>query len=378
MPEKHLHIIAFDIPYPPNYGGVIDIFYKIRALHTRGVKVHLHCFEYGRQSAQELEKLCSELHFYPRMTGWRSALSWKPFIVMSRHSPLLIQNLLKDNYPILFEGLHSCYYLDDKRLSGRFLIYRESNIEHHYYYHLFKAEHLPYKKLYFLIESWKLRLFQRKLKHASSMLMVSKEDKAYLQAKFPGKKVEYLPSFHKDDDLSVLPGKGTFAFYHGNLEVAENVLAAEYLVSKVFKGLNETLIIAGLNPPQRLIRMIRKFSNVQLVINPSDDAMYDLMRAAQVNVLVTFQTTGLKLKLLNALFCGRFCLVNPQMVAGTELAGLCETGTDAAELIEKLAGLMHRTFDESMIRKRKETLMQYHSNIKNCEFLLNLLPLYNS
>jgi hypothetical protein len=161
MPEQHLHIISFDVPWPANYGGVIDIFYKIRALHAAGVRVHLHCFQYGRGSSPELEKLCFELHFYPRKTGWKSALSWKPFIVISRRSPLLMQNLLKDNYPILFEGLHSCYYLDDDRIAGRFKIYRESNIEHHYYFHLFKAEHHLYKKLYFSSKAGNLVFFSK-------------------------------------------------------------------------------------------------------------------------------------------------------------------------------------------------------------------------
>ncbi len=46
MPDKHLHIISFDIPYPPNYGGVIDVYFKIRTLHELGIKIHLHCFEY--------------------------------------------------------------------------------------------------------------------------------------------------------------------------------------------------------------------------------------------------------------------------------------------------------------------------------------------
>lgn len=378
MSEVHLHIISFDVPYPPNYGGVIDIFYKIRALHAKGVRVHLHCFEYGRKSNPELENLCHEVHYYPRIGGWKTALSLKPFIVISRRSPLLIQNLLKDRYPVLFEGLHSCYYLDDHRIADRFKIYRESNIEHHYYYHLFKAERHLYKKLYFLIESWKLRAFQRKLKNADLMLMVSKDDTHYLSGKFPGKKVEYLPSFHKDDDLTILQGTGNFAIYHGNLGVAENVVAVEYLIKKVFKGRDETLVIAGLNPPERLVRLIRRYANIKLVINPSDDEMAELIRTAQINVLVTFQPTGLKLKLLNALFCGRFCLVNPAMVAGTELAGLCEIASDSAELNEKVSTLMHRSFDESMIQKRKELLMLYHSNIKNCETLLILLPLYNS
>jgi len=41
---KHLHIISFDIPYPANYGGVIDVFYKLRALVSAGIKIHLHAF----------------------------------------------------------------------------------------------------------------------------------------------------------------------------------------------------------------------------------------------------------------------------------------------------------------------------------------------
>ena len=41
---KHLHIIAFDIPLPANYGGAIDIF-NLKALHEQGVYA-LHCFDY--------------------------------------------------------------------------------------------------------------------------------------------------------------------------------------------------------------------------------------------------------------------------------------------------------------------------------------------
>ena len=58
MQDKHLHIISFDIPYPPDYGGVVDVFYKIKALSLLGIKIHLHCFEYGRKHAAVLNELC--------------------------------------------------------------------------------------------------------------------------------------------------------------------------------------------------------------------------------------------------------------------------------------------------------------------------------
>ena len=46
--NKHLHIVSFDVPYPPDYGGAIDVYYKLKALHEEGIKIYLHCFEYGR------------------------------------------------------------------------------------------------------------------------------------------------------------------------------------------------------------------------------------------------------------------------------------------------------------------------------------------
>jgi hypothetical protein len=57
LKSKHLHIISFDVPYPANYGGVIDIYYKLKALKKQGIKIHLHCYGYGRTKAKAHEKI---------------------------------------------------------------------------------------------------------------------------------------------------------------------------------------------------------------------------------------------------------------------------------------------------------------------------------
>ena len=145
----------------------------------------------GRDRSPELNSFCEEVLYYPRKTGLRSAFSLAPYIVSSRKSEDLIANLLKDDYPILFEGLHSCYYIDDPRLKKRFKIYRESNIEHRYYFNLFKVDANFRNRLYFLMASAKLRLYQKVLRHADLMLAVSQHDTDYLQEHFPGQK--HLP-----------------------------------------------------------------------------------------------------------------------------------------------------------------------------------------
>lgn len=373
--EQHLHIISFDIPYPANYGGVIDVFYKIRALSAAGIKVHLHCFEYHRKQARELTGLCHSVHYYHRDTGIRAVLSNKPYIVAGRRSAELLINLQKDNYPILFEGLHSCYYLDDERLKNRFKIYRESNIEHHYYYHLFKAEKKTWKKIFFYAESKRLMLFQAVLKHADLMLTVSEEDTEYLRRHFPGQTIIYLPSFHREEQVNSLNGLGSYLLYQGNLSVPENQVAAEFLIREVMDETMPELIVAGMDPPERLLHSAAGKTNIRIIANPTDDEMFDLIRNAQINVMVTFQATGLKLKLLHALFNGRFCLVNPEMLAGTRLEKICELAVDSMSFKKKIKDLFSSEFTGDMIRRRQEVLSESYSNQKNCKILTDLLPL---
>lgn len=373
MPDQHFHIVSFDVPYPANYGGVIDVYYKLVALKKAGLKIHLHCFDYGRGEAKQLEEHCEEIFYYPRKTGVSANLSLVPYIVNSRKSEQLIQNLLKDEYPILFEGLHSCFYLNDKRLKNRFKIYRESNIEHHYYYHLFKSEKKPLKKIFFLSESWRLRHFQKTLKYADLMLVVSQSDTDYLSKHFPNKQVIYLPSFHPNDDFTVVPGKGDYILYHGKLSVTENYNAAEYLIRNIFNKSPHKLIIAGMDPPEHLVKLCKLHDNVQLIVNPEDDEMFSLIQNAQANILITFQATGLKLKLLNTLYKGRFCIVNPAMVQGTGLGELCLVADKDAEMRKVIDDVFTKTFDISEVENRRRLLIKNYSNTENSRKLIAMV-----
>jgi hypothetical protein len=368
-----LHIISFDIPWPPNYGGVIDVFYKLKALKQAGVRVILHCFEYHRKPSRELEELCGQVYYYPRATGWKNALSMKPYIVASRRSESLIQRLLADNNPILFEGLHSCFYLGDERLKKRLKIYRESNIEHVYYYHLFRAEPSLMKRCYFLTESLKLFRYQKVLRHAGHLLPVSMDDAAYLQRKFPGAAITYLPSFHGNETVSSLPGRGNLILYQGKLSVPENLRAAEFILKSIYDETLPDLVIAGMDPPESLIRLAGTHSNVRIIANPGEDEMRDLIRQAHINLMVTFQPTGLKLKLLNALFQGRFCLVNPPMLAGTGLNDLCETATTPGEFRQKINDLFTREFKPDQVTMRESFLAEGYADGKKCSILTDII-----
>lgn len=140
MPKYRLHVVSFDVPFPPSYGGVIDVFYKLKALHEAGVQITLHCFQYGRERATELEKYCAEVNYYSRKTSLLQLLSSEPFIVNSRKSDSLLKALAATDDPILFEGLHCCAYLAHPLLAKKKKIVRTHNIEHDYYRALERVE----------------------------------------------------------------------------------------------------------------------------------------------------------------------------------------------------------------------------------------------
>src|ERR1700712_4894134 len=125
--ERHLHIITHDVPWPADYGGVMDLFYKIKSLHQSGVKIYLHCFVNKRPPRDELKKYCEQVFYYKRQADIAHFSFRLPFIVNSRKNEDLIRNLKKDNYPVLLEGIHCTYYLHTGKLANRIVLLRLHN-----------------------------------------------------------------------------------------------------------------------------------------------------------------------------------------------------------------------------------------------------------
>ncbi len=159
--QKKLHIVSFDIPYPPIYGGVIDVFFKIKALSQLGVSITLHCFQYGKPKKPELEKYCEAVYYYKRNSYVSSVLSKDiPFIAKSRGNDELIENLKKDEAPILFDGLHTTYVLNLTDFENRTIFLRAHNVEHKFYKGLAKSESNIFKRNFFKRESKKLKKYE--------------------------------------------------------------------------------------------------------------------------------------------------------------------------------------------------------------------------
>lgn len=351
----HLHIVSFTVPWPADYGGVIDVFYRIKALSECGVRIHLHCYEYGRRPARELDELCEEVLYYPRETGMRHQLDIAPYIVASRRSAKLVARLQQDEYPILIEGLHDCDVLERLYDGTRRIVVRAHNVEHDYYRSLSRAERCLWKKAFFCVEARKLARYEAVLTKASSVLAVTEKDAEHFR-KIGCHKVHVLPPSHGHKQVSSKLGFGDYVLYQGNLSVPENIGAVRFLEQHLISKSQYAFVIAGRNPVPEVRDMLTPHGNATLIADPSDERMCGLIANAHVNVLVTEQATGAKLKLVNALYEGRHCLVNPAMVEGTPLGQACMVAESPVAMLESLNRLMATEFSESDLSERKRVL----------------------
>ncbi len=368
--DKHLHIVCLDVPFPPDYGGVFDLFYKIIALYKQGIKIHLHCFEYGRGKQEELNNYCEEVLYYKRRLGFRGLSLTLPYIVNSRRNDKLLQNLLKDNYPVLLEGIHCTYYLYENALKDKKVFVRLHNAEFEYYKQLAKSANSFSKKVYYLNESRLLKTYEKRISSKATYITVTLADKEIYQEQFNVNHIKYLPVFLPYTSINTKEGKGNYCLYHGNLGVTENEKAATWLLKNVFNQINIPFVIAGKNPSEILRDLTRKNKNTCLVSNPSDKELQELIKEAQINVLPSFNTTGIKIKLLNALYNGRHCIINDAGVDGSGLQALCSIASDHNSYKENIVKLYDRSFLHEDIILRKQLLLPIYSNEQNARQLI--------
>ena len=231
---KTIHLVTFDVPFPPNYGGVIDVYYKIIALHKQGISIILHTYiDKHTERHNELEKYCLRVFYYKRNNQFLSLLSSMPFRVVSRNNSLLIKNINKFQAPIIFEGLHTTFLLSKNVLKNKTYV-RTHNVEHNYFEGLAKSESNILKKVFYFIEARKLKSFEKYLHKADGIFTISPNDQHYF-SKVYGKKATYIPVCHEAQPLKRTNSQGSFILYHGDLRISDNKKAVNFLID-VYKN----------------------------------------------------------------------------------------------------------------------------------------------
>jgi hypothetical protein len=147
------------------------------------------------------------------------------------------------------------------------------------------------------------------------------------------------------------------------------------LANEVFPLLSQPCIVAGSNPSKLLQEAAAKYPHIQIKANLTAEEIFELVRNAHVNTLVTFQSTGIKLKLLNALYRGRHIVANTPMVDETGLGNLCRVTDDPKIMAHLIKQSFLEPFESADIQYREEVLAQTFNNHENAKKLMTLFEL---
>jgi len=331
-----LHVISFAAPYPPVFGGAIDVWHRLRALRAEGVRLTVHAFVYGQSGPSEaLEELAERTFYYPRANWAGMVLRGFPMSVRSRMHRGLLARLSSDRQPVLFEGTQTTGW--HERLAGRRLLLRLHNIEHEYYGSLAESSPPRYRWLY-RRESVALAAYEPKMwPLMSAVFPISVADARRLEgSKVPA--VEWLPPFHGHDTFEVRPGRGGYLLYQGDLSLPVNQAALLELLALVPPREGRPWRIAGRSGSASFEARIRGQANLIRHPDVSNEEMDRLIRDAQVVVLHSRHASGMKLKLFPALYHARFIAMSPADRTETVLDDACHVvePLSLASLLDKL------------------------------------------
>ena len=355
MNLKNIQIVSFNNPYPPNYGGVIDVFYKIKYLHRLDIEIYLHIFYDDRIDIENLKPFCKDIYLYKRDKSFIKFISKIPFCVSSRTSNQIYKNLIKNNAPILFEGLQSTQVLINNSFKNKIIV-RTHNIEHNYYFGLVKSEANIFLKAMYFIEGAKLRKFESILNKANIILPLSRGEFEYFNKNYKGK-AHFLPVFHGNDKVDDLSIKGDFALYHGDLSISDNIKAVRFIIS-IFEKVSHQLVIASSNIPTSLLKIIDKYDNIQFSkLEKDNSSLNKLFAKAHINILFSNQQSGTKLKVFNSLFKSRFCVINNNITDDKEILSLCEIAETKEEFIYVVNKVFEKEYEQ--LQKREAVLKNY-------------------
>ena len=326
-----LHLVCFDLPLSPLYGGTEEVDTKIRVLLELGVVLHVHAFVWPSvlRSGKfpDWHQRVASLRCYPRR-WFVGPYDTRPWAMVSRTSGDLVRNIACEPGPILIEGWQCADLLRASALKNRVIWVRSHNIESNYYSLQADSASSWMRKLYFVLESWRWRLYERSLPR-----LLSDQQRRGIFSICPSETLSwarknltahYVPAFvglsdrldTEREDAKNYPMETPYALYHGRLDVAENVRAVRFLLTKVnFPG-TVPLVIAGSRLPQSLRNNLQFKKGQRLVDTPTSSEMQAWLRHASVHCIPCYGMAGLRFKIIHAMLGGGHVLVSREGVSG--------------------------------------------------------------
>jgi glycosyltransferase involved in cell wall biosynthesis len=331
--KKTILIVTFDLPFPDDYGGVKDVWGKIKFFQQFDYQIDLVAVYQDKSRLLPFEEYNNRYKIFNTYCCFEQKLkpldllSIKPVSMVYRklssvNLELCRQQLNRHYDFILVEHLKTLEtYLSLKPyISADKVFLRVHNIESkHFQYFAIQEKTNLLKSWSYWVESFKYKWIEKNINLLSifdRLLFISEteadsnNDKSKTQVLRPYVQLEKIASIDND-----FLNRDNFILYVGNLDLPDNKSSAIDIVRQLEPLLKKNvvnLVIAGkLTKPDNLfLKSISNTPNLKFVFNATSEELYDLYYRAKIFFNYSLNLSGVKLKLFEAFAFGLPTLSN--------------------------------------------------------------------
>ncbi|MFM8958802.1 MAG: hypothetical protein ACKOKH_00905, partial [Bacteroidota bacterium] len=290
----------------------------------------------------------------------------------------------------LVEGWQCADLLRARALKNRAIWIRSHNIESNYYRMQAESARGWAYKVHYRLESWRWILYEGSLPqrlrhrlHVGVLSICPSETSKWSSLKLPA---YYVPAFvnlnlnipPNDAESSVRPIQAPYALYHARLDIAENIRAVRFLLTKAAIPKKVPLVIAGSRIPDSLRKTILLQEDCHLMDSPSPMEMQRWIQHAAVHCIPCYGMAGLRLKIIHAMMGDGHVLVSREGVQGMPWVAWVTVVDSEKDWEDQVQKALEKPLKADEVAARHAWVLQHFDQRANALKMLDLMGIIPS
>lgn len=322
--------ITSEFPYPPNSGGRIYTWQRIKYL-SKNNNIFLFSIIDDKDmeylECQDIRDYCKKIYTYRRKNKLIKALKGIkiPFTVATRK----IDDMANDISNSINSDQIDIVIIDNPQMiincdmSTKVpKILTQHNIEYKAFESMYKNTDNIFRKLMYKREYRLMELFERKYylgENIDAYTFISQDDKDYFESNYKYKSTLLLPpgiEGHKPKEIKLNSYNIVFT---GKMDYEPNIQAMKWFCEKVFPVIerevdNVKFYIVGKNPTE----YINSLAKENVIVTGMVDSVDEYLDIADIVVIPLLSGGGVKIKLIEAIQRNNIVVTTTKGVEGTE------------------------------------------------------------
>ncbi|MCP4569368.1 MAG: glycosyltransferase family 4 protein [FCB group bacterium] len=306
---KKMLVVSPDFPYPPNHGGRVDIWNRIRTLHHLGFEIDLIATVKTPPHPDDIRQVKScvkKVICCPRRNRLIDMCSRLPLQSRSRKK---LSNIPCDtDYDlVLLETEYVYSILANKNLRAKSLVLRVQNDEEKYFRELCGSTGLGPRKLYYLLEALRFsHLWRLILRRVPNMMFISSDEFQVAMQKYKNIHGIFLPPAISNGSFVPPLPKARKVLFVGSFFMVNNREGLLWYLQNIHPRLADIdgyeFHAAGNSRGQNLqwlYDQAERYDNIKIYDSPED--IKPLYRDCAVFINPMLHGAGVKLKTIEAI-----------------------------------------------------------------------------